>query len=371
MLLAFDRVYFLDPVLDEDWRAQLFIELEEQEDETFFKYRKLKQPLDELRQEGVIRVLAPHDVEVMRKRTVSASAISDLLDTKWVKAASHPGSFGLPYRALGDNDLPTWQIFRAKMPDEFVNILRGDDFLRTHLIHEGTPRSSWTLSYSAGSAISISVHLAASEELGLSPVTDSPMHHQLVLRKLLREKYGNDETKPRPVPENTAKVLAYQSALTVIDDILPKSKLAKITFSEILEFRSKTAKVRRQFVDELETQLATLSRTPDPENMLLAQRELQSSLQKQLRSYRADLANARTKIWPHLVSSLTIAAPTGSLAAIAFSHIGSPGYALCASIGTAALALLKGGLDVKAEIEKVKRSASPGVAYLSSLTDIA
>ena len=70
----------------------------------------------------------------------------------------------MPHRTLAPDGAPTWQIFQSKLPAEFINALREQENFRKHLVREGDSNASWTLSYEAGSAASINVHLAAAEE---------------------------------------------------------------------------------------------------------------------------------------------------------------------------------------------------------------
>lgn len=185
MLLVFENVVFLDPVDDEHWRAQLFKELETQEDKRFAKYQQVHEELTTLFQSGAARRVDPAEITALESPLTTAAALSDLLDQKWSDIAANPQAFSMPHRRLGPNGGATWQIFLPKMPQSFVNALQSHEIVRKHLIHRGEVYSSWTLSYAAGSVVSMSVHLAAVEELNLAPVTDSGMHHELLIRKLI------------------------------------------------------------------------------------------------------------------------------------------------------------------------------------------
>ena len=367
MLLIFDSVCFLDSV-DDDWRAFLFRQLEYAEDRRFEKYRYLYEPLKEIKEAGGIRIINPEMFSSLNRTTVSASAISDLLDPEWAQVASRPSAFGMPHRTLGKDNSPTWQIFQSKLPTEFIKALREEDVLRKHLIREGDINASWTLSYEAGSAASINVHLAAAEELALAPITDSPMHHQLLIRKAVREKYGSD-MRPHPLPDNAVQLLANNTAIALVKEVLPKGILEKVTFDEVLKFREQTRDLRQELVSELKSRFSIISRNLEPENLIQAQREIQVSTRKELESYGVELADARAKIWPGFVSSLGQSLAGGSIAAVAFNWLGGAGSILIGSILAGSLALLKSGLDVKREMNKVRNSASPEISYLSKLVN--
>lgn len=369
MLLVFESVVFLDPVDDESWRAKLFQGLERQEDKRFAAYRHVHEELETLFQEGAARRVDPAEVTAMESPLTTAAALSDLLDSGWSNVASNPSAFGMPHRRLASNGGATWQIFQPKMPRSFVDALESQDALRKHLILKGETYGAWTLSYEAGSAVSISVHLAAAEELNLAPITDSAMHHELLIRKLIRKR-GYPDQRSRPIDERVVGQLAHSTAATIIDDLLPKPILEKIGVDEILRFREQTRVLRHQATVEIENRLSVLSRVPEVEDLLRASREVQQSIRGDLRMYRAEIAAARDKIWPTLVTSLSTNLAGGSVAAVAMNFIGGPGYALATSVLAGALALLKGSLDLRAERRKAEGSRSPAITYLARVGDL-
>jgi hypothetical protein len=364
MLLVFDSVAFLDPVSDDWWRAHLFRSLEQQEDQRFDAYRQVHEGLPLLFEEGAARRIDPTNIKAMQEPVTTAAALSDLLDQSWSRVASNPGQYGMPHRKLGPQGTPTWQIFLSKMPQEFVQALRSEESFRKHLIWEADSDSSWTLSYEAGSAISINVHLSAAEELGFAPVSDSPMHHELLIRKLVRRK-GYLNERSRPIAEDVVDQLTHSTAAAIVDDLLPRRVLREITFEEILRFRELTHELRRQAIMDIGSRLSVLSKVPDPEDLLAAGREVQQALRNDLRQYRAEISSTRDKLWPTLVGSLTPTLSSGSIAAVAMNFIGGPGYALAASVLAGSLALMKGALDIRAERKKVEASRAPAVTYLA------
>lgn len=304
MLLVFESVAFLDPVSDDSWRAQLFRSLERQEDQRFDAYRQVHEGLPLLFEEGAARRIDPANVTAMQEPITTTAALSDLLDPGWSHVASNPVRYGMPHRKLGPQGTPTWQIFLSKMPQEFVQVLRSEESFRKHLVWEGDSNASWTLSYEAGSAISISVHLSVAEELGFAPVSDSPMHHELLIRKLVRRRdYPNERS--RPIAEDVVDQLTHSTAASIVDELLPRHLLREITFKEILRFRESTRELRRQAITDIGSRLSVLSKVPEPEDLLAASREVQQALRNDLREYRAEIGSTRDKLWPTLVGSLT------------------------------------------------------------------
>ncbi|TXT28897.1 MAG: hypothetical protein FD131_2840 [Rhodocyclaceae bacterium] len=370
MLLVFDSVAFLDPVDDDSWRAKLFEGLERQEDKRFAAYQKVHGNLRLLFQEGAARRVDPANVAAIENPVTTASALSDLLDDSWTSVASNPGHFGMPHRRLRGDGGATWQIFLPKMPGRFVESLCSDDaLLRGHLVQQGDDFSSWTLSYEAGSAVSISVHLSVAEELGLSPVTDSAMHHELLIRKLIRNReYPNERS--RPIDEKVVVQLTHSTVAALIDELVPRELLERMDMEQILRFREQTSPLRKQAMEEMGNRLRILSKVPSAEDFLVASYEVQQQIRTDLRGYRAELAATRDKLWPTLVGSMSSNIAAGSVAAVAMNFIGGPGYALAASILAGSLALMKGTLDLKIERAKLEASRSPAVTYLARVQSL-
>jgi len=338
MLLVFENVVFLDPVDDESWRAKLFQELETQEDKRFAKYQQVHEELTMLFQAGAARRMDPIEVTALESPLTTAAALSDLLDEQWSDIASKPQAFSMPHRRLGSKGEATWQIFLPKMPLSFVDALQSQEIFRKHLISQGNISASWTLSYEAGSAVSISVHLAAAEELNLAPITDSAMYHELLIRKLIRQRAYSDQ-RSRPIDERVVRQLAQSTATGIIDDLLPKSVPDKIRVEEILHFREQTRTLRQQAIMEIGNRLSVLSRVPDVDDLLVASHDVQQSIRSDLRTYRAEIAATRDRLWPTLVTALSANLAGGSVAAVAMNYIGGPGYALAASVVAGSLAL--------------------------------
>jgi hypothetical protein len=283
MFLVFDQLVFLDPVDDEEWRAILFKELELQEDPRFERYRSVYDVLPTLIEEGAIGKIAPANCSYLEDATTTAAALSDLMDPAWLKVASNPQKFRMPHRTLAQDKSPTWQMFLQKMPGSFVSALQTEPEFRKHLFMEGGTHASWTLSYSAGSAAGINVHLAAAEEFGLAPVTDSEMHHQLLLMKLARS--ASDPEKTKPIPDDVAQQLSHKVAISLLSQILPQDALNSIPFEDILTFRDKTRENRKHLVNDINSRISLLTRVPSAEDLGHAAREVQNSLENSSLDY--------------------------------------------------------------------------------------
>lgn len=368
MLLLFENITFLDPVTDDDWRANLMRDMELEEDPRFERYINIHEPLKDLRSEGLIKIIDPSSLSEQSKSIASVSAISDLLDESWRRSASEPAKYKMPYRQYSDDGSPTWKIFKPKVPDIFVDALDNGEFVKKHLIDKRTEQEAWTLSYEAGSAISTSIHLAAAEELKLAPITDSTMHHQLLVTKSMRSEFDNRE-RAVPLPESAIASLANQTAISLVNNFLPQNILQETSFDKILRFREDTKSLRHHFISDLEKRFSILKSEPTLEHLYYLQREVSFAISKEVALFQNELAGAKFNIWPNLVSSLNKSLATGSAAAVGFNLFGGAGYTLSASLLAASLTFLKGTLDIKGEVDKASRSTSPSACFLSKVAN--
>jgi hypothetical protein len=370
ILLVFQSITFLDPVDEASWRAHLFKDME-RGDPRFKKYRDMDEVLPTLVSEGAIKRADPKQLAVVDSPATAASALSDLMDEDWRQVASNPSAFGVSSGFVSDEGKPLWKIFKPKIPSAFIDSVQSSPDLRRHILRTGGEDAAWTMSYEAGSAVATNVHLAAAEVLGLAPVTDSAMHHELLLRKLVRNSSRSGaQGRPRSLSTDVVRQLTQMTAISMIDEILPTEKLDQLNFDDILKFREDTQQLRRQAVVEISHRLEVLSRVPDVDELMAASKEVEANLRRELRSYRTDLAGTRDRLWPQLAGSMASALAPGSVAAVAMNYIGGPGHALAASITAAALTILKVGLDARAEQRKAQNSTAPAVAYLSSLAEL-
>ncbi|MDO9480778.1 MAG: hypothetical protein Q8S96_02260 [Hydrogenophaga sp.] len=370
LLLVFDSVTFLDPVTDDEWRAYLMKEMIEDEDRRFAKYQDIHRSLDELREDHAIRIVTP-DCCTDHHRLVTASALSDLRDTDWLRVASKPASFDMPHRRYAADGSATWQVFKPKLPDEFLAVLSSSEELRRHLVHVGDDYTSYTLTYEAGSAIAISLYLSAAEKLALAPVTDSVMHHQLLLHKAMRMHYGEAlGTTTAPFPPKAVSQIAHQTAFSLVQGLLPRHVLARMSLRDVLKFRKETAPYRDKFIVDLSSRFELIKSEIQPEKLSFTQAELRSTIIFELKQFQDAVSAARDKIWPNMASSFNKSLATGGAAAVGFNLIGGPGQVLAASIAAASLTFLNGMLDIRAEVKKAERSASPSIAYLSKVASI-
>jgi hypothetical protein len=363
-LLLFDSITFIDPVDDDDWRGHLFRGIE-REDQAYRAYRDLSDAMPWLRSTGVIRVKDPITLQAPSNELTLAATLSDLADHDWVKSAD-PHRFNMPTTYFYER--PTWHAFKPKLPAGFLDALSNDDCLREHLYVAGGDLTSWQLSYAAGSSVSINVHLAAAEELSLAPITDSRLHHELMLSKLARA--SRAPASPSQL-EDAAEIVAQRTVFNVLDLILPASRLEKLSLEDIICFRTDTEHLRKEFIADVSR---IVMAEVDPGKLVESEKvvaRVTNSLTESARVYGAELQSVRDKFWPKLIEGMIAPLPVAaSAAALAASYITGSGYVLAASVALHALSPAKAALDWRADMNKANRSARTAVAYLSRVREL-
>lgn len=367
MMLVFDSVGFFDPVDDDQWRKKLLLDMKPRQGDVFGEYENLDAALPMLLKEGAIKKYSPEILTNEDRILASAASLSDLNDPKWVDCANRPQKFEMPHSIADDGQTPTWYAFRSKLPTDFLEGLESSrDLCDQHLFVDGGERYAWTLSYAAGSSISTNIHLAAAEKLGLAPVTDSALHHRLLVSKAANRAAEHNIFNV----EETERDLSGIVTSMVLKSLVPKSSLKGVSFEQVIRFREETLTIRHEAIAEI-TRLTQNQSPPENARELLAVcRVIESGLLEGLNEYRNEMASVRDRFWPKLIEAPQKDLATGGLAALALSYIGVPGGILIGSLAAAGLSLLKTGLDVRAERNKIMRSKSPTVAFLSKLQDI-
>ena len=360
LLLVFDEVSFVDPVEDDRWRTKLFQDLEVH-DQQFSQYHDIHPSLPDLIDHGCIRRIDPKKFTAKERILATASALSDLQDDGWLNVASNPKKFRMP--AIEIHGRPSWQVFLPKLPKGFLGALYDDPQLQQHLLLEVSELGSWSLSYAAGSAIGINLHLEIAEELGVAPVTDSELHHRLLLMKIARATGITD--KSVPIPDDVIHHLTTNIASTMLAEVMPDDRLRDVTFEQIISFRESTKIIRKHFISDIEARLGQLRTVPNSQEWIMAGRQILFELRKDLQQYQAEFVSSRDKIWPGVLSSLNSAFVSGSVGAVAMSFIGGPGKALIGSIVGASIGVLKTTLDWRTESRKLLNASAPSIAYIS------
>jgi hypothetical protein len=262
---------------------------------------------------------------------------------------------------------PIWNIFYPKIPVKVIAALQTERRYRKHLLGEGTERAAWTMSYSAGSAVGINTHFAAAEELDLSPVTDSPLHHRLMLMKLVRGKsaVGTEGVGSSRATDQISKGIA----LRVMQQVLPKTVLETIPLEDILQFRERSDPARRHFFSAIQSEMRQVVKGADISKVLTREEIMTSKILNDVKKYRDEILGLRDRLWPDLVGVLgkqkNLATASG--AGLGLLYIQGPAAAIAASIVIPVVQALRVALKYRADVRKRHRSASPAVSYLAQI----
>jgi hypothetical protein len=235
-------------------------------------------------------------------------------------------------------------------------------------MQQGGERHNWVLTYEAGSAIGINVHLAAAEELNLSPVTDSRLHHELVLRKLARDL---SESQTTLKAEAYVDEIARHAVVKILSEILPNDRLEILSLEDILRFREETTIIRRQFLADIRRSVLSEINLEKPNDSFAAEQNVVNNLLKSSKIYSDEIASTRDRLWPRIIDGFSHKIPAGTAAAgLAASYISGSGYVLAASVLLYALQPLRSVLEWRADLKKVKRSVATSIAYLANVREI-
>lgn len=364
-LLLFDSLTFLDPVDDEGWREQLFQDVE-YEDARYAQYRDLAGAMPWLRSQGIISIRSPDSLHALNENLTVAATLGDLSDSQWVQSAN-PDKHGLPTQRFAGK--PCWNIFKPKIPDGVVSALIENDLLRNHLLYEGGDRYAWQLSYAAGSSIGINVHLAAADELSLAPVTDSKLHHYLMLQKLQR---GSHSPVTPEAFDQVAEMVAQRAVFNIVKVLLPKEKLELLSLEDVIRFRAETNDSRREFLQDAYRIVAGEIDPQKPAQSEQIVHRVTQRLVDRARAYESALDGAREKLWPKLMDALTSPITiAGTTAALAASFITGSAHVLLASAVLPAVKPMKAIVDWQVDRNAARKSETTSIAYLSQVSSLA
>jgi hypothetical protein len=382
LLLIFDSVTFLDEAESPQWRRALLEEMRS-DSPIFATFEELADDYDMLEESGTVLVRSPHVLASKESRSVAIATIADLTDASYVKLASAPQRFGLPAQLTRGIDLqlpprPTWQVFQGKLAEHlhadpsFANDARW----RSHIIRQGDEVEAWALTYEAGSASVLNYYLEVAEELSLTPVTSSELHHRLVLRKVKRmAEFGSDQNSlESDIRQRCRAVLGQGEILSLFSSLFPRASLKDVSFAEIVRFREETSESRHRFLERINGTLrvidADVSTASYDREVALAVQDMGN----QMRRIQQDLSVARDRLLPSTGEAVMYGtAGSGALGALA-TFLG--GLSPAGLVAASSLAVgLSGALLVQASKawaarRSTLRSQDSSVTYLLSISGL-
>jgi hypothetical protein len=347
----------------------------------FATFKELAEDYEMLEVSGAVVVRNPHDLAVKGSRSVAIATLADLADTRFVSLASMPQRFDLPALSAGTLDprmssRPTWQVFQGKLvePLRVDPLFTSDSLWASNVISEGDRNYSWWLTYEAGCASVLNFYLEAADEMALTPVTSSELHHRLVLRKIKRTaEAGSDQSSlDDDIRLRCQTILSQGEILRLFGELFPTESLRNVSFAEIVRFRDETTEQRHRFPAEISNTIRVIdanvsSASYDREVALAVQ-----DMGKNLRAVQTDLSKARDRLLPTVGDAVMYgAAGSGALGALA-TFIGglSPAGLVAASSVAIGGALLSQASKLWAQQRALLRSQESSVSYLLSVSDL-
>ncbi|MGH9875611.1 MAG: hypothetical protein ACRD9S_24405 [Pyrinomonadaceae bacterium] len=350
------------------------------DDPIFSSFEKLADDYDMLAGTGAIEVLNPNFLKAGDSPEVALATIADLSDSKFVKIASKPSKFKLHAYKLGEEydlspiDRPIWRIFRGKIAKPLLidKQFAEDEQWMSHILVPGDGRQAWALSYEAGSAAVTNFYLEAAQELNLTPVTTSQLHHELVLRKLKRV-FAEDKDKIElldDVERRRYKALTGQGEiLKLLGDLFPASKLNRVSFPEILKFRNETQELREGFIRAINDTLREIEGDPSTAKYDKEIIESVNNLKNEFLKFENGLSTTRDKVLPALAGVIAGGSALG--AAVSFmGGLSTAGVVLTSALATTSAAFLARALDLWVERRKVIREQPSSISYLTKVSKL-
>ena len=379
LLLVFDSITFLDQIESSEWR-RVQLQMMSREDNLFSSFEELSDDYDMLSETQAVQVLQPKNLKAVNSNGVALATIADLSDHRFIDIASKPSQFGLPYRPLGAYHLspeekPTWQIFQSKIARPLLESKKflEDQNWSSHVLIPGNEWQHWALSYEAGSAVSINFYLEAAQELQLTPVTTSQLHHELILRKLKRI-FADDDNKITYIDNAERKrfraILSHGEIIRLLGNIFPISQMDKIAFREILKFRNETQEFRHKFVTNIDEALRVIDENPKNAKYDSMVIQVMQKLKEDFKKLESDLIDIRDKILPVFSKSLMYGTAGGGALGSLVSFLGGLSWEgiVLASTLTISGAFLTDSIKLWNEKRKTLRSQSAAVSYLTKVS---
>jgi hypothetical protein len=380
LLLVFDSVTFIDEAENAEWRKVLLQKMAHIDSPIFSSYEKLADDYDMLSDTGAIQIINPNQLQARHSQGVALATKADLSDQKFLEIASKPSSFGLTARPFGKYgglpaDKPTWQVFKGKIASPLFldNTFINDKTWASHILVPGDDNYSWTLSYEAGSAAVTNFYLEAAQELQLTPVTTSDLHHALVLRKLKRI-FSDGDDKINLIDDIQRKrfraVFGQGEIIRLLGALYPAAGLSRVSFSEIVKFRKETKELRHIFIQEVDELLRVVDSDPTSITYDKDVIEAVKSLKSDFIKLENDLVSARDKILPSFTEAMLYGTAGGGALSAFISFLGgfSPSSVVAASALTVSGAFLVKAIELWNEKRKLIRNQSSSISYLTKVS---
>lgn len=374
LLLAFDKISFLDDV-DPEWRSYQLNQLS-RENPTFLAYESLRPHYNSLGQESIIQIVDVRKLSVRQSNEVALGTVADLHDEQFVKIASAPQKYGLPARQRESYGLEpaghyTWQAYYGKIA---MPLLEDDHYLSNpvwanHILIPGTQRRHWTLSYEAGSAAALNFFLQASEELQLTPVTTSQLHHELVLRKLKRA-FATDDSDVEIIDNYERRrfrtISSHGEIIRLFQEIFPSTQMDKVSFDDIIKFREKSSDLRRAFLTEIDNAVRAIDSDPTTVEYDAKVAETVRKMKGQFDELNNELKGVRDSVFPSLVKALSFGVAGGSALSAGVTFLGglSTGGLVAASALPIVGSFFVSALELWNSKRALLRKQTSSVSYL-------
>jgi hypothetical protein len=228
------------------------------------------------------------------------------------------------------------------------------------------------LAFSQGASLSISQAILLADQYGLTPVTDSALHQQLLSIKYRRALSNVSMLDQSIIPSRSLEMLERYSIVgrTVLMEALSPVFLEQISVADALKFRDANGESLERFrrrIAELSHELDEVDLRSDFNSRLT--KVVDQTVLPELQSLADKLQDSQRKIFGNLLSRVGTTAVPASAAASLYAAFSGPAL-LALSVGAGATAF---GLSIASVVERWQERKKLGqdwFAFCMGLRDV-
>jgi len=367
-LLLFDELVFLDSQPQFARNAMI-------REEDKFNADKVEEQYLELSESRAVKILNPQSITEQFDLFVTTNVMNDIRDDEYCKTAINysadvwsilyerlPPSFIEAFypgagrfseaislqniiKSKGDrNNLPSWikefAIFRFPnknnkqiwkiFQNDYKYVIGGNPFIRL---------DAYEIPFLQASSLRINEALLVCSLNGYIPFTDSLIHSNLLnlkLRNTISRIKADKPFRKKVLPDIEYEIPKEQLALKIIDELISSESLNKLTFSELLNYKSENIKLLERFRNKVAELSASIENVGYDDNYY---RNLQRIVDKEVKPDVTEIRDELVKSYEKsfgkiIVNSVTAIIPTLSVSVIGgFSFTGILAACALAEVG--------------------------------------
>lgn len=212
------------------------------------------------------------------------------------------------FRFPSSNDSQAWEVFKNR----YRYVIGGNPHIRLE---------AYEIPFLQASSLRINEALLICAANGYTPFTDSKIHNNLLNLKLNStiSKIKSDKSfKKKVLPDIEYEIPKEQLSMKIVDELIPTDNLNRMTFSELLTYKSDNIKLLERFrykVSELATNIESVGY--DDKYYRNLQRLVDKEVKPEVAEIKHELAKSYEKSFGKIiVNSIVTIIPTLSVSVI-------------------------------------------------------